>query len=81
MEVGIEDCLHIEFEYNKAKWVLVCLISALYPVLPLFLHDIEGIPSHLKTTQSTLFSRFPPPSRATDVEHSPQETAKAACSS
>lgn len=22
MEVGIEDCLHIEFEYNKAKWVL-----------------------------------------------------------
>jgi vacuolar protein sorting-associated protein 26 len=21
MEVGIEDCLHIEFEYNKAKWV------------------------------------------------------------
>ncbi len=23
MEVGIEDCLHIEFEYNKAKWVSV----------------------------------------------------------
>lgn len=22
MEVGIEDCLHIEFEYNKAKWVV-----------------------------------------------------------
>jgi vacuolar protein sorting-associated protein 26 len=21
MEVGIEDCLHIEFEYNKNKWV------------------------------------------------------------
>lgn len=21
MEVGIEDCLHIEFEYNKAKCV------------------------------------------------------------
>lgn len=21
MEVGIEDCLHIEFEYNKAKYV------------------------------------------------------------
>ena len=20
MEVGIEDCLHIEFEYNKSKW-------------------------------------------------------------
>lgn len=23
MEVGIEDCLHIEFEYNKAKYVLL----------------------------------------------------------
>jgi hypothetical protein len=22
MEVGIEDCLHIEFEYNKSKWAL-----------------------------------------------------------
>jgi hypothetical protein len=22
MEVGIEDCLHIEFEYNKAKYVV-----------------------------------------------------------
>lgn len=22
MEVGIEDCLHIEFEYNKCKYVL-----------------------------------------------------------
>lgn len=22
MEVGIEDCLHIEFEYNKSKCVL-----------------------------------------------------------
>ena len=21
MEVGIEECLHIEFEYNKSKWV------------------------------------------------------------
>jgi len=21
MEVGIEDCLHIEFEYNKSKYV------------------------------------------------------------
>ena len=24
MEVGIEDCLHIEFEYNKAKYVRRC---------------------------------------------------------
>ena len=22
MEVGIEDCLHIEFEYNKAKYIV-----------------------------------------------------------
>lgn len=22
MEVGIEDCLHIEFEYNKSKYVI-----------------------------------------------------------
>lgn len=22
MEVGIEDCLHIEFEYNKSKYVV-----------------------------------------------------------
>lgn len=27
MEVGIEDCLHIEFEYNKAKWVTPCLVA------------------------------------------------------
>jgi vacuolar protein sorting-associated protein 26 len=25
MEVGIEDCLHIEFEYNKSKWVIPVL--------------------------------------------------------
>ena len=24
MEVGIEDCLHIEFEYNKSKYVAHC---------------------------------------------------------
>lgn len=23
MEVGIEDCLHIEFEYNKSKYELI----------------------------------------------------------
>jgi len=29
MEVGIEDCLHIEFEYNKSKLVgdVMCLLS------------------------------------------------------
>lgn len=25
MEVGIEDCLHIEFEYNKSKFALINL--------------------------------------------------------
>lgn len=25
MEVGIEDCLHIEFEYNKSKWAALPL--------------------------------------------------------
>lgn len=25
MEVGIEDCLHIEFEYNKCKYVLLLI--------------------------------------------------------
>jgi vacuolar protein sorting-associated protein 26 len=27
MEVGIEDCLHIEFEYNKSKWAIHHLAS------------------------------------------------------
>jgi hypothetical protein len=27
MEVGIEDCLHIEFEYSKSKWDTVSWIS------------------------------------------------------
>ena len=27
MEVGIEDCLHIEFEYNKSKYVLILTIT------------------------------------------------------
>jgi vacuolar protein sorting-associated protein 26 len=27
MEVGIEDCLHIEFEYNKAKWEQIVVSS------------------------------------------------------
>jgi len=26
MEVGIEDCLHIEFEYNKSKYVFLSTI-------------------------------------------------------
>ena len=26
MQVGIEDCLHIEFEYNKSKFVACCVV-------------------------------------------------------
>ena len=29
MEVGIEDCLHIEFEYNKSKYSLHCYRDSL----------------------------------------------------
>jgi len=29
MEVGIEDCLHIEFEYNKSKFVFCCLFLSI----------------------------------------------------
>lgn len=28
MEVGIEDCLHIEFEYNKSKSALRAVLSS-----------------------------------------------------
>jgi len=31
MEVGIEECLHIEFEYNKGKYHLKdCVIGKVY---------------------------------------------------
>lgn len=29
MEVGIEDCLHIEFEYNKSKYVMTTVLLLL----------------------------------------------------
>lgn len=29
MEVGIEDCLHIEFEYNKSKWGIIWFLCFL----------------------------------------------------
>lgn len=36
MEVGIEDCLHIEFEYNKSKYVhgQLTLIKHFWCILP-----------------------------------------------
>jgi len=36
MEVGIEDCLHIEFEYNKCKYV--CSNIILYFNLLIYVH-------------------------------------------
>lgn len=30
MEVGIEDCLHIEFEYNKSKYDSVTLLIFMF---------------------------------------------------
>ena len=41
MEVGIEDCLHIEFEYNKSKYVK-------YPVASLNPRYTTSIRYHLK---------------------------------
>ena len=32
MEVGIEDCLHIEFEYNKSKCVVCCWVFYFFSV-------------------------------------------------
>jgi vacuolar protein sorting-associated protein 26 len=40
MEVGIEDCLHIEFEYNKSKFVP--------PTFPLSKHLLTEFRYHLK---------------------------------
>ena len=39
MEVGIEDCLHIEFEYNKSKYV--------HDQLTLVLLNTRGVFCHL----------------------------------
>lgn len=40
MEVGIEDCLHIEFEYNKCKYVnlLKTLISFILIIINMYLY-------------------------------------------
>lgn len=40
MEVGIEDCLHIEFEYNKCKYVnlLKTLISFILIIIAMCLY-------------------------------------------
>jgi vacuolar protein sorting-associated protein 26 len=42
MEVGIEDCLHIEFEYNKSKYVMSNIQLLLIP------HYYNDIRYHLK---------------------------------
>jgi len=40
MEVGIEDCLHIEFEYNKCKYVysLITLILFILVIINIYLY-------------------------------------------
>lgn len=36
MEVGIEDCLHIEFEYNKSRWIWhFCTFQRFFQQIPL----------------------------------------------
>lgn len=30
VQVGIEDCLHIEFEYNKSRYVCFAIFATLY---------------------------------------------------
>lgn len=40
MEVGIEDCLHIEFEYNKSKYVIHMLILSRSLQLRYHLKDV-----------------------------------------
>ena len=35
MEVGIEDCLHIEFEYNKQKYGICCNVVDEFLLVPL----------------------------------------------
>ena len=39
MEVGIEDCLHIEFEYNKSKYHLQdVIVGKIYFILGMFIY-------------------------------------------
>lgn len=42
MEVGIEDCLHIEFEYNKSKYVKTYFMTRAFCLLLLiYMHEME----------------------------------------
>lgn len=56
MEVGIEDCLHIEFEYNKSKWVQYvwlekhCLIYSFF----IFFYWMQHLSPSLETHTSTV---------------------------
>ena len=38
MEVGIEDCLHIEFEYNKSKWVVGAICFFVFVYIEMFFY-------------------------------------------
>lgn len=71
MEVGIEDCLHIEFEYNKSKCVLapylalpsllpsLCLLASLSPSLGLFTSLFTYLPSSFTSPPLAVPSRLP----------------------
>lgn len=43
MEVGIEDCLHIEFEYNKSKYVMLTFSQFYSFTSPFERHDLMAI--------------------------------------
>lgn len=43
MEVGIEDCLHIEFEYNKSKCAIFCCTSCHSADQPCFRYHLKDV--------------------------------------
>jgi vacuolar protein sorting-associated protein 26 len=48
MEVGIEDCLHIEFEYNKSKYVVLVFLDFLDLLAAPFVLNSAHVRYHLK---------------------------------
>jgi vacuolar protein sorting-associated protein 26 len=43
MEVGIEDCLHIEFEYNKSKYFIIFLFLVTPVVNILYRYHLKDV--------------------------------------
>lgn len=52
MEVGIEDCLHIEFEYNKSKYAFLALLLPLLPFLLLLPFPLTTLPQNEQPEQT-----------------------------